>query len=199
MAARVRWWIPRFLALCERDMSSAQRVAAKSSPWREPIVWLMIALVSLSVIGSIALLRLATADGPVDSVADPVRRTGQAQMADLEPDARAAAEGLSAIVRVDDEWLEVLPVNGDFDRAAPLDLSLNHPSRAAEDRRLRLIPSANGWRYVGALPLDHDWRLQLAPSDGAWRLRGRLPKGQRAAHLGPSVEHAESAVGSAPR
>jgi hypothetical protein len=161
------------------------------SPWREPIVWLMIVLVAASVLGSVQLLRVSLRDGPVDAVADEVRRTGQAQMADLGPDERAAAAGLAAIVRVDraSSALEVLAVSGPLDRTAPLRLHLRHPLRAAEDLSVQLAPGERGWRVSMALPQDHDWLLQLSPGDGSWRLLGRLPKGQLAAHLAPAVLH----------
>src|SRR5690606_31402851 len=41
-----------------------------SSPWRQPIIWLVIALVGAAVIGSVIMLRVAGGDGSVDSVAD---------------------------------------------------------------------------------------------------------------------------------
>lgn len=170
-------------------MSADEVSRTGSSPWREPIVWLMIVLVGASVVGSVQLLRVAVRDGPVDAVADDVRRTGQAQQADLGPDARAAALGLAAIVRIDPQvgLVEVLPVTGTLDRHAPLELHLRHPLRASEDRSVQLVPSSLGWRADMELPTEHDWLLQLGPMDGAWRLRGRLPQGQRAAHLAPAV------------
>ncbi len=182
-------------------MSGDEVSRTGKSPWREPIVWLMIVLVGASMLGSVQLLRLAVRDGPVDAVADDVHRTGQAQQTDLAPDARAASLGLAAIVRIDPlvGLIEVLPVTGALDRQAPLDLHLRHPLRAAEDRAVQLVPSDLGWRADIELPIDHDWLLQLGPDDGAWRLRGRLPKGQRATHLAPAVGRGDDdpGVGSA--
>ncbi|KAF1687125.1 nitrogen fixation protein FixH [Pseudoxanthomonas broegbernensis] len=160
-----------------------------SSPWRQPIVWLVIALVAASVIGGVVMVTVAGRDGPMDAVPDRVQRTGQVQQSDLGPDARAAELDLSAIVRVDREAgvVEALPVTGRFDRAAPLALRLHHPLRAAEDLSLRLQPTDTGWRAEAALDLGHDWLLQLGPDDGGWRLRGRLPRGQLAARADPAV------------
>lgn len=159
------------------------------SPWREPIVWLVIVLVGASMAGSVQLLRLAYRDGPVDAVADQVQRTGRAQHTDLSPDMRAAAKGLSAIVRVDlnGEFVEVLPVSGKFDHSAPLELRVQHPVHASEDQVVTLLPYESGWRASLALTTDHDWRMQLLPTDGTWRLRGRLSQDQQAAHLAPAV------------
>ena len=169
---------------------SADKVSKTgSSPWREPIVWLVILLVGASMAGSVQLLRIAYRDGPVDSVADQVQRTGRAQQTDLSPDMRAAAMELSAIMRIDlnGEFLEVLPVSGDFDHNAPLELRLQHPVHASEDQVVALLPHESGWRVSLALTTDHDWRIQLLPADGTWRLRGRLSQDQHATHLAPAV------------
>ena len=164
------------------------------SPWRQPIVWLMVALVGAAVVGSLLLVKVATNGDSVDAVPDEVQRTGQAQQADLGPDAVAARRKLSAIVRIDDEhgFVEVLPVNGEFDRAAPLTLRLHPPPRAELDQTLALAATDTGWRADATLAADHDWRVQLTTADGkAWRLRGRIPHGQRAAQLQPALDDAQ--------
>ncbi|QIL20287.1 FixH family protein [Thermomonas sp. HDW16] len=162
----------------------------ESSPWRQPIVWLMVALVGAAVIGSVWLLKVAANGDSIDAVPDKVQRTGQTQQTDLGPDAVAAQRKLGAIVRIDDEhgFVEVLPVSGELDRAAPLKLSLHHPTRAEQDVVLELAATDTGWRVDAKPAIDHDWLLQLKPADGeAWRLRGRMPRGQLAAQLRPSV------------
>lgn len=165
------------------------------SPWRQPVVWLMVALVAAAVIGGVVMVRVAGGDGSVDAVPDNVQRTGQAQQADLGPDRRAAERKLSAIVRIDAKggFVEVVPVAGDFDRAAPLRLRLHHPLRAADDRMLELVPGGAGWRGDAKPPADHDWNLQLEPANTAddWRLLGRLPRGQLAARLHPALDEAQ--------
>src|SRR5690606_26111040 len=108
-------------------------------------------------------------------------------VADLSPDARARDLRLSAIVRVDEGFLEVLPVTGDFERGQPLRVVLRHPTRAASDLELRAEPTEQGWRATAALPGDHDWKLELMPEGMPWRLQGRLPAGQRAAHVRPAL------------
>lgn len=167
----------------------------RKSPWREPMVWLLVAIPAASVIAAIVLLTLAArSSGSDDAVADPVRRTAQIQVADLGPDARARSLKLSAVVRSAKGVLDVVPVNGDFDRTAPLTLSLRHPSHADLDRSLALKPTKTGWRAQGDAPgegvldLSHDWNVQLGPADGTWRLQGRWPAGQQAAYLHPALE-----------
>ena len=155
--------------------------------WREPMMWLVIALPLASVVAGVILLTLAFRDSS-DSVGDVVQRTAQVQVSDLGPDARARDLRLSAIVRVDEEgYVEVLPVTGEFDRGQPLRIVLRHPARAAADVELRAAPSDNGWRAEADPGLGHDWKLELMPEGMRWRLQGRLPAGQRAAHVKPAL------------
>lgn len=165
-----------------------------SSPWRQPIVWLMVVLVGTVVVGGFAMLKVAGNGDAIDPVADDVQRTGQSQQTDLGPDALAAQRKLGAIARIDDEhgFVEVLPVDGDFDRAVPLSLKLHHPTRAEQDMTLALVATDTGWRADAKPATDHDWLLQLEPASGKpWRLRGRMPRGQLAAQLRPSVDDAQ--------
>lgn len=174
--------------------ASPESMTTPSSPWRQPVVWLVVALVAAAVAGGITMVVIAGGDGAVDAVPDPVRRIAQVQVADLGPDERARREGLSAIARIDAKggFVEVLPVRGRFDRAAALRLQLRHPVRSSEDVSLSLQPGETGWRAEADAALlagsaAHDWKLQLSDASGRWRLRGRLPKGQQAAHLEPAL------------
>lgn len=140
--------------------------------WRQPLVWLVFALPAMSVVAGLALVWIA--EGPIDAVADPVRRTAQVQDIDLTPDREAGRLGLSAKVRRDGEWLRLMPAGSGFDREASLELMLRHPVLASQDRKVVLAPNAGGWEgRVGPLDDAHDWVLELAPVDHRWRLRGR--------------------------
>lgn len=152
--------------------------------WREPMMWLVIGLPLASVIAGFLLLGLASRDSS-DAVGDVVQRTARMQVADLGPDARARDLRLSAIIRIDEGYVEVLPVTGEFGRDQPLRVVLRHPALAASDIELRAMPSENGWRADADVALDNDWKLELMPEGQAWRLQGRMPKGQRAAHVRP--------------
>lgn len=154
---------------------------------REPMVWLVAAIPAMSVVAGIALVVVAVRSGGADAVAGPVRRMAQVQMADLGPDARARQLRLAAVVRGGDGRIEVLPVDGAFDRKAPLTLWLHHPVDAGLDRSVALLPSAAGWRVRSEPELTHDWNLQLSPPDSRWRLQGRWPAGQQAAFLRPAL------------
>jgi hypothetical protein len=160
----------------------------RRSAWREPMVWLLVAIPALAVLASVALLVAADrTSGNNDLVPDQVQRTGQAQVADLGPSERAQSLGLGAVVRVSAQGIDVLPTGGRFDRAQPLVLSLVHPLQAAKDRSFELKPSALGWHAEGEVDLDHDWNVRLQPKDGSWRIDGRWLRGQRAVFVHPAV------------
>jgi hypothetical protein len=151
------------------------------------MLWLVFALPAAAIGGTLWMVSIAGGPGSTDAVAEPVRRTAQVQVADLGPDARAQQLRLSAIVRSEDGVLEVLPVGGEFDRGAALQLRLHHPAREDLDRAVQLAPTELGWRAEETLDAGNAWNVELAPTDGRWRLQGRLPKGQHAAYLEPTV------------
>ncbi|MFA6986249.1 MAG: FixH family protein [Arenimonas sp.] len=160
---------------------------SERSPLREPMVWLMVGLPAVSVIAGIGLVVAAVRSGGADQVSDKVQRTAQIQVTELGPDARAQAMKLSAVLRLEANAVDVLPVNGEFARDQALVLRLSHPTDAALDRKLTLQPTTLGWRAAGDLRASHDWIAQLAPGDGHWRVHGRIEAGQRASYLGPAL------------
>lgn len=161
--------------------------------WREPMVWLVAALPLSAIIASIILITVAIRTGGADVVTDDVRRVAQIQTTDLGPDEHAAELKLSVVLRVDAKGIEVIPVTGQFDRAAPLRLRMQHPSQADQDRELSLPPGGLGWRLDGVqVDAGHDWKLELSNSADRWRIKGRLPKQQLAARLAPSLKEAQA-------
>ncbi|KLJ01962.1 FixH family protein [Luteimonas sp. FCS-9] len=156
--------------------------------WRIPVMWLVIGLPLASIVAGVGLVVIATRSGGADVVTDDVRRVSQIQTADLGPDARARQMALSAIVRIDESVVEVIPATGTFPRNAALQLVLQHPTQSRDDLQLELAPTETGWRSSTRIDDGHDWILQLAPADGAWRLHGRLPRQQHAARLAPSLQ-----------
>ena len=157
------------------------------SPWRVPVFWLVVGLPLLSIVAGVGLVIIAVRSGGADVVSDPVQRVSQIQTTDLGPDEAAAKLGLSAVLRVEDGVVEVLPATGKFATGAPLQLVLEHPTRQSDDLRLELLPQGPGWRVQQAVDGEHDWVVQLRDADGRWRLHGRLPKQQHAARLSPSL------------
>lgn len=163
-------------------------MADKRATWREPMVWLIAGLPLLAVIGSLWLVTAAWRSNGDDAVADHVQRTGQAQVADLGPDMRAAQLKLGAVVQLDRGAMHVFPAGGTFARDEPLRVTLLHPQHQAADRNVTLQPDTTGWHADLALDGGHDWIVHVTDQRATWRLRGRLPKGQHAAHLGPSLQ-----------
>ncbi len=157
------------------------------SPWRVPVFWLVVGLPLLSIVAGVGLVIVAVRSGGADVVSDPVQRVSQIQTTDLGPDEAAAKLGLSAVLRVEDGVVEVLPATGTFASGAALQLVLEHPTRQSDDLRLELLPQGPGWRVEQAVDGEHDWVVQLRDADGRWRLHGRLPKQQHAARLSPSL------------
>ncbi|WP_028916798.1 FixH family protein [Pseudoxanthomonas sp. J35] len=160
---------------------------ARQPGWRNAALWLVIGLPLLSIVAGVGLVVIANRSGGADTVNDPVRRVAQIQTTDLSPDAQAKKLGLSAVLRVEDGIVEVLPATGEFPRDQPLQLFLQHPTRKAEDIQLELAPQGPGWRLEQPVESGHDWVVQLHAADGSWRLHGRLVRQQHAARLAPLI------------
>ena len=156
------------------------------SPWRQPMTWLVVGLPAVTVVALVSLVIMAAGPGSTDSIDTTVKRTAQMQTVDLGPDETAAQLRLAALLRVDRDSLEVLPLHAGFDTGKPLSLTLRHPVRSDLDQTFQLQPQAGNWRAPApGLRFDHDWTLLLVPADGAWRLQGRLVKGQLSARVQP--------------
>lgn len=151
------------------------------------VLWLVIGLPLASMVAGIGLVIVAIRSGGADVVTDDVRRVSQIQTTDLSADQMATRLKLSAVIRIEEGSIDVLPVNGPFTTNAPLRLAVRHPTRADEDRNYDLEPVAAGWHADAQVDNSHDWILELSSPDGVWRLHGRMPKQQHAAHVGPSM------------
>lgn len=160
------------------------------SAWRQPLLWLVLALPAATVVAGFTTLGLAAA-GPDTSGDAAVKRTAQAQVEDLAPDLAAAHAGLAATLYVDRAHGEVaiaLPPD-----TAAATLVLRHPVDAALDRTLELARSGNRWLTRTPAPLAGAWRIELHGKDDAWRLDGRLARDADAATLAPRLRVAPPA------
>ena len=155
--------------------------------WREPLVWLVFGIPAIAVVALAWMVFIAAGPDSTDSVDTTVKRTAQIQVADLAPDIAARERGLVAVLRIDGERIELLPLAGVFPRDAALRLDLQHPARARDDLSMLLQPATGGWQARQALPLEHDWTLTVGAIDRSWRLQGRLPRGQREVRLQPAL------------
>ena len=131
------------------------------------------------VAASLVLVAISVRVGADEALPVDVRRTAQIQQEDLRADRAAIDLGLRGTLAIDartgavEVRLAPLP-----DSTATLALTLIHPSRAAQDRRLTLTRS--GDRFLGRvpLPLPAAWTVQVAAADGAWRVAGRFERGR---------------------
>lgn len=149
-------------------------VAQHKSPWwREPMVWLIIALPLTAVLASLVTWWIA-ARGADPLVAEDYYKQGMAIHQTLERESRAAALGLSAQLDVQDGTLSI-QLAGRLD-AYPdqLELTLVHPSRQEQDLTL-VVPATAQGEYRIALPpmLAGQRRVILQSEHQDWRLTGR--------------------------
>jgi hypothetical protein len=145
-------------------------------PWyREPWVWLMIALPMTAVIASMFTIYLAvsTADG---LVVDDYYERGKAINLDLARDAAAARYQLKASIDLDlrDNHVQIL-LESATAAVLPKTLifTLLHPTQAGFDQVITLQHAGDGV-YSGSIDevARGNWYLQLEAED--WRLSGSM-------------------------
>jgi len=145
-------------------------------PWyREPFVWMLIAIPGWAVISGFVTLYLASAsfDG---LVADDYYKQGLEINRSLARDRAATARGLDATLRLDRAAGQVrtnLQASSAPRMPERLRLGLYHATRAGFDREVAL--ERTGARaYAAALPelVPGRWYLELGTAE--WRLTGSL-------------------------
>lgn len=158
----------------------------KRSWYREPWVWLLIALPMAAVIAGMFTIYLAvtSSDG---LVVDDYYKRGKAINLDLARDQAAANYKLEAVLRIDSQngQVTVTLISRDHLQPEHVRLLLLHPTRAGYDQNVLLKPAGEGI-YRGTLSpvASANWHVQLAADD--WRLAGRMELPQAAPHrLGP--------------
>lgn len=161
---------------------------AGATPWyREPWMWLVIALPSAAVAGGVLTLVLAVSSRD-ELVRDDFRKEGLAIYLDPERDEAARRVGARARLSVDGSA-------GTLRAAVTMDVGampgelvavLSHATRAEYDRLLSLRRAGPG-EYVATLdtlPSGH-WYVELTPVDRSWRLRSDFRDGQTVIELAP--------------
>lgn len=158
-------------------------------PWyREPMVWLMLALPAAAVIAGLTTVAIAVRASGDDAVPESVRRTAQMQVADLAADRQAAQRMLRALMQVTRSTGAVrVSVRGDTANDERLELRFIHATDGTQDARATLVRSGDVWLGRIDAPLDRSWALILAAADGAWRLQGSLPIEQDSVALEPAL------------
>lgn len=144
-------------------------------PWyREPWVWLMIALPMSAVIGGIITIYLAvsTSDG---LVVDDYYNRGKAINMDLARDAAAAHYQLSASIDINlrDNRMQLQLQGVQIEFPKQVKFSLLHPTQDGYDQVLLLQHAGDGVYYSDIDEVARgSWYLQLEADD--WRLSGSM-------------------------
>ena len=149
-------------------------------PWyREPLVWMVLAIPATAVLGGVVMLVLAnlTWDG---LVADDYYRQGMQINRSLARDAEAARLGLAATLTFPAPGVVEVRLADSHGTAAAggerLTLRFAHATRSGADVRVRLTRSADGgWR--GTLPPLPPGKWYAELGNGQWRLTApaRMP------------------------
>lgn len=143
-------------------------------PWyKEPMVWLVIAIPLSSVIyGSFFLIvSITTFDG---MVVDDYYKVGKQINREFKRDRAALAHGLSAQVLVENKTVTVTTVsNHDYLVPLVLEISFIYSTRADIDKEI-FVEQVTPGIYKGSLPeLETGrWNIQVASDD--WRLVGSM-------------------------
>lgn len=158
-------------------------------PWfREPMVWLVIALPMTAVVAGLSTLAIAIRSGSTDAVPDVVRRTLQIQDADIAADRRAIELGLRGELNIDAETGAIAArMQGLGENTPALTLRLLHAGRASRDLEVRLVQAGETWhgRVDGAK--GQAWNIELSAPDHSWRVGGRLDPGAARSALMPML------------
>lgn len=158
-------------------------------PWyREPMVWMMIALPAAAVIAGLSTVAIAVRASGDDAVPESVRRTAQVQVADLAAHQQAAQRQLRARLQVNqDTGALQLTMSGDAITDGRILLRFVHPIDGKHDQESPLVRSGEVWLGRTEVSLNQPWALTLLAVDDSWRLQGRLPRGQDLVELEPAL------------
>jgi len=158
-----------------RDQGSP-RNRPRDRPWfREPYVWLVIALPASAVIAGFVTLHLAVRsyDGPV---VDDYYQQGLAINRDLRRDRAARDLDIRGELRLDREARRMrLSLAGveRFEPPATVRVRLLHATRSGVDREL-IMPAAASGTYEAALPALAPGRWHLHVETERWRVSGQF-------------------------
>lgn len=171
----------------DKRFSSSQHPLLTLPWYREPLVWMLIAIPALSVVSGTAMLILAlnSRDG---LVADDYYRRGMEINLELDRDRAAQHRGVSAVLDIDAGKNIALTLHQPPEQSpAQLELRLLHATRAGFDRVL-LLPRGRDGRYRGAALnlVPGKYYVQVAAED--WRIIGTLRySGATSIRLAPAV------------
>lgn len=143
--------------------------------YREPLVWMVIAIPLCAVVVGMVMLRLAwiSDDG---LVADDYYKKGMEINRTLERDETARAYGLQSEIVFSDDLGNIavtLTAGEEFDHPPQLTLNVYHATRAEYDRVVQLTRTGTKtYHGVSTELVPGRWYLDL--SHGDWRLTGAI-------------------------
>ena len=146
-------------------------------PWfKQPLVWMVIAIPAVSVVVGLALLVFSLRID-LGLVSDDYYQRGKAINADLSKDKRARALGYRGAISYDKTQPAVAVVITSATAAklpAVVTLDIMHATRGGLDIQRRLRADSPGFFQAAlAAPLPHGaWEIRLRAED--WRIHGRL-------------------------
>lgn len=148
--------------------------------WREPMVWLIVALPLSAVVAGIATVVIAARSADT-LVQGDYQKEGLALHQNTERDRLAAELGLSASLSRSEDASLRLALAGRLHPLPPrLTMLLTHPTQAERDLDL-VMAHQGGGLYLSDSAQDTagvDWQVSVEPPDHSWRLAGRWPAQQ---------------------
>lgn len=175
---------------------SANEQSSHFRPWyREPLVWLVIALPATAVIAGISTVFIASS-GNDSLVVDGFQKVGLIAKRESSADRQARAMNVVATISIDRETGQLSArLESDDDRVDGIEelaLSLHHPTRREFDQATLLLRDSTGlFRGNIGNAITGRWYIQIEARDlpgdtrnTAWRLSGRVAAGQTLITLG---------------
>ena len=148
-----------------------------SPPWfKQPLVWLVIAIPAAAVVGGLSLLALSLSMD-LGLVSDDYYRRGKAINIDLGKDRRAREMGYRGVIAYRPAApavaITLRPAISETPPAA-VTVDIMHATRGGMDRRLHATKDSQGvYHAMMKSPLpDGPWQIRLATE--GWRIHGRL-------------------------
>lgn len=164
-------------------------MSEQSRAWfREPMVWLIIALPLSAVVAGIITLMIAIRSGSTDAVPDVVKRTAQIQESDMDADRHAIELGLRGELVLDPQSGAItVRLLGLTTPDNTLTLKLLHAGRASADQEIRLIRGNDAWLGRAEGLAGQVWNVEVVGEKAAWRLGGRLDLDATRSELQPML------------
>jgi hypothetical protein len=140
--------------------------------WREPLVWMVVGIPAATIVAGLFTWWIA-AQRADSNVAEDWYKRGMAINRSLERESKAQALGLHARLSMPAEHdLRVVLTGPPAALPPTVTVTLTHPVRAEQDRKLSLDRQADGaYRTVSPQVLPGHWGVAIEAQD--WRIAAR--------------------------